>query len=633
MRTQYFMLGIFLFVAVCHSKTSRVTQTRQLTAYPDTLIASAVPVDKTSQTLSTSSLATFYPPSRATIQPDDSDCQDIATDFAYRNNLCAGATSPENYLSVSRSRYSCSMRCGQAPVYRAESSFVQCACDESCMAHKDCCPDMVELCPDQYNLGQSIAYPPNLHEYKRCSEYEAIFKTIDDEEFYFSAAPNVAATPPTLSKNKALPYQQRNLVELTKSLRYHKVVDLTTKLLYTNYASFTAFKTAVSAPYFIPRMARLTCSMPSAAVQGLPKVSEILPWCRVQGLGDSLTLYHRTCKKHYLLTCRCKDGHRLSDHVHNTCIGRNNPQAGQYRYPRWDTQVEKGNSPSFRGKTCTLIRVSPMGTRIYRMRVKPKPTMTMRVTAIINFPQAYSNTDFDGMSMGNETKPQSSQTVSEQDISFMVELTNTLEKRFYCKSLWNYLEECQLEECATGSLLWTEDTLQHTNGPDPGRYCISPKQVKVFTADGSPQIPLCKCLQVLAFLNDFGVWETHLETEVNRKCSINLITPPNTIRYSDEMDGPTEPDVLIKSWRSNQALSSSLFINLSRTSEYCSEEMNQPFRICFVQTPTSNDSRTDVCLTLNGEDALGASGTSGSNLGCAQTMMNCAIVLVIIVYL
>ncbi|GFR77947.1 hypothetical protein ElyMa_003981900 [Elysia marginata] len=98
------------------------------------------------------------------------------------------------------------------------------------------------------------------------------------------------------------------------------------------------------------------------------------------------------------------------------------------------------------------------------------------------------------------------------------------------------------------------------------------------------------------------------------------------------MDGPIEPDVLIKSWQSKQVDSSSIFRNLSRTSQYCSEEMtHQLFRICFIQTPTSIGSRTDVCLTLNGKDALGASGTSGSKLGCAQFMMNCVSVLVITV--
>ncbi|GFR77949.1 histone-lysine N-methyltransferase SETMAR [Elysia marginata] len=339
MHLMHFMLGIFLIVDLCDGKTSRVTPTRQPLASPETFTPYSA--HKTSPVFTTLNPSTLFPPSRATIQPDDSDCQDIATDFAYRNNLCAGATSPENYLSVSRSRYSCSMRCGQAPVYRAESSFVQCACDESCMAHKDCCPDMIELCPHQYNLGQSIAYPPNLHQFTKCIDHKQIFKRITLKRNSSSTAVNILSSPPTSSNHKGFTNEQRNLFGLTMYLERYSVIDLTTKLLYANFASFMAFKTADSTPYFIPRVARLMCSMLSAAAQGLPKVSEILPWCRVQGLGDSLTLYHRPCKKHYLLTCRCKDGHRLSDHVHNTCIGRNNPQAGQYRYPRWETQKFK----------------------------------------------------------------------------------------------------------------------------------------------------------------------------------------------------------------------------------------------------------------------------------------------------
>ncbi|GFR81434.1 histone-lysine N-methyltransferase SETMAR [Elysia marginata] len=153
------------------------------------------------------------------------------------------------------------------------------------------------------------------------------------------------------------------------------------------------------------------------------------------------------------------------------------------------------------------------------------------------------------------------------------------------------------------------------------RYCETLDRLR----HAVPLQNLESCVAELSFYTTMR--PTHTHTHAQR----SGLSPPAT-GSSDEMDGPIEPDVLIKSWQTKQVDSSTMFRNLSRTSQFCSEEMNhQLFRICFVQTRSSNDSRTDVCLTLNRQDALDASGTSGSNLGCAQTMMNCVSVLVITV--
>ncbi|GFO18408.1 hypothetical protein PoB_004491300 [Plakobranchus ocellatus] len=61
-------------------------------------------------------------------------CQDIATEYAYREGLC-GASDPEDYVSVARERYTCKHRCGRARTL-GEMLF-KCSCDEICLIHED----------------------------------------------------------------------------------------------------------------------------------------------------------------------------------------------------------------------------------------------------------------------------------------------------------------------------------------------------------------------------------------------------------------------------------------------------------------------------------------------------------------
>ena len=47
------------------------------------------------------------PPTQVTITNTHSECNDIATHFAFRYDLCAGAGDPESYLGLARPRYTC----------------------------------------------------------------------------------------------------------------------------------------------------------------------------------------------------------------------------------------------------------------------------------------------------------------------------------------------------------------------------------------------------------------------------------------------------------------------------------------------------------------------------------------------
>ncbi|KAK3726958.1 hypothetical protein RRG08_004052 [Elysia crispata] len=76
-------------------------------------------------------------------------CKNISH-LAYQGNWC-GASDPENYLKTNMAMFTCSGRCGKKPPYGNLRS--ECACDERCYIHEDCCPDMVTVCPATYEAG------------------------------------------------------------------------------------------------------------------------------------------------------------------------------------------------------------------------------------------------------------------------------------------------------------------------------------------------------------------------------------------------------------------------------------------------------------------------------------------------
>ncbi|GFO37096.1 hypothetical protein PoB_006360100 [Plakobranchus ocellatus] len=80
-------------------------------------------------------------------------CQDTLTEFAYREGLC-GAANPYEYLESSKEIYTCAGRCGHSPTYGKYNS--ECACDERCIAYKDCCRDIVKECRTSTGAATSL---------------------------------------------------------------------------------------------------------------------------------------------------------------------------------------------------------------------------------------------------------------------------------------------------------------------------------------------------------------------------------------------------------------------------------------------------------------------------------------------
>ncbi|GFR96913.1 hypothetical protein ElyMa_000980700, partial [Elysia marginata] len=77
-------------------------------------------------------------------------CEDI-TALAYQGGWCGGARNPADYLESNKHRLSCRLRCGETASYGEFPA--NCACDEQCLIHDDCCTDMSTVCPMVYAAG------------------------------------------------------------------------------------------------------------------------------------------------------------------------------------------------------------------------------------------------------------------------------------------------------------------------------------------------------------------------------------------------------------------------------------------------------------------------------------------------
>ena len=104
-------------------------------------------------------------------------------------------------------------------------------------------------------------------------------------------------------------------------------------------------------------------------------------------------------------------------------------------------------------------------------------------------------------------------------INFTVELNNTLETRFYCSSLQSRLQDCRLDGCAEGGLLWIDHL---SNGQSASRSCIVPVEARVLHQDGLSGILLCTCLAVMSVLEDLGLWNIMLLWNQDTECSLSL---------------------------------------------------------------------------------------------------------------
>ncbi|RUS84463.1 hypothetical protein EGW08_007759 [Elysia chlorotica] len=550
-------------------------------------------------------------PVTVTIPYNYSECRELATEFVYQRDFCGGASDPETYLQVARSRYTCFSRCGETRKFG--ETFYECACDSMCQLHKDCCADIAEMCPEIYNIGQVDISERAQNTISVCmgSKYSTLYQPSKEE--FFVTRNYVKNTPSILNRDKPLPFKSRTLAELSKPLGQYKVADVNRKMIFSDFASYSAYTFAELTPYFIPKVISLSCSYASSGEFRLGSALEMLPWCRVIRVEDAMTRYHRPCNIQQLFVCRCEDGSFLKDHVHNACLGHNNSFQSLYRYPLLKTQVEYVGETYSHNQRCLLQKVTETGIFRGEQAKDTEFSIQMRILPVLKLLQNKSQDAED--SRGEEIYVN-----DETKVGFIVELSNTVERRFFCPSLRSRLQDCRLEECAVGGLVWSS---QVSHGQPSSRSCIFPVGASVLHRDGLSLVPLCTCLDVMAALNDLRIWKIRISWSRDKKCFF-MFEPlqKNEHHPLNETYEFTGPKSLLKgspySMSDDQDLDfGDLSRRLAKVTHPClGDRADDNLKICFISAEADADSEMEsqACLDLGNRPS--ASKASVENFIC-----------------
>ncbi|GFO12101.1 hypothetical protein PoB_003860600 [Plakobranchus ocellatus] len=546
-------------------------------------------------------------------------CPDIATNFAYKNNLCEAEDSA-SYMQFAKARYSCVNRCGHKTIYG--ESVPECGCDQNCVIHGDCCRDMAFVCPKTYAKGMdiyvelgnmtSLCVDTN---YRIFARHPSLFeRTIDAEITTIKRQESLVYGIP---QQKPLPLQPRTLEEYFKTeFKHLRVADHFREVIFMNLLTFLIFRHDKSSPYFLPRISFLNCESSPFPSSRNVRVAQILKWCRVKDVEDARTPFHRSCSLLQLISCWCDNDFLYRDHLHNVCLGQDPSVFKLSKQMLWNYQIQTFYNPS-KESQCKL-HISHESARFTSKAPRyMNQTADIQMTITPVFMQQRGNSD----PIGDEWNFGNDEDAISRNFDYVVELTSTIEKRFHCSRLKNFLSECVLEECARGALLATDSRSQWQIG---GRLCILPVLATVSQPGSSSVVPLCNCMRVVNALSDLHLWDAKLKVSEDKKCMIELKNLPPEIRPSSnaaEEDAEQEqkdkkPYSLMKlAKRQQPTLQHDIQTLLYQTASYCpGHESRYPFHVCF--SPSEIESESKVCLQLSalGEDNSASCGVRSASL-------------------
>ncbi|KAK3768546.1 hypothetical protein RRG08_066070 [Elysia crispata] len=306
-----------------------------------------------------------------------------------------------------------------------------------------------------------------------------------------------------------------------------------------------------------------------------------------------MTRYRRPCKLNYILICRCRDGQDVAEHLHNACLGQNFSQSRDYRYQLWDNQADFTMylRDFDKRRTCKIRHQTLFGTdnpliRLEEPEIKTKMRISPVLSHLLTDGQDVIHNDID-IKMDQDIK-----------VNFIVELNKTLETRFYCSGLQSRLQDCRLDGCAEGGLLWISHL---SNGQSASRSCIVPVEARVLHQDRLSGFPLCTCLAVGSVLEDLGLWNIRLLWNQGTECSLSLETIPKNIKSLEEL-------YEFEDYALDQMNFDQLSERVVNTTGICPQDGGHKLQICFLASEADNKTESDfhACLTWGSDNLNGS---------------------------
>ncbi|GFN93116.1 hypothetical protein PoB_001962200 [Plakobranchus ocellatus] len=458
------LANLFYIYSTCLSQNTFVLK-KPLSSNP---IQNFPKVDRSTHAASTVDFTIPY-------RDEDSECQQIAFDYVYRENIC-GAPDPDTYMETAKARYTCKDRCGDVPIYGKD--LFDCACDERCIAHRDCCRDFSVACPDIHTTGK-IRYSHVMdHVYTSCHEH-------DFQGFHQTVSSWPTTTIFTTQKDESSLLKQSFFEprkafgsSLLKDVFYSfRVGDLSLNILSDNFDSFKLFAKSSSIPKFVPSVATLLC--PYASSKYIRNAAEVFESCLVTYLMDIVTPLHRNCRMDQLISCYCNSIVKYNQHVHNVCMGQNVSPLTQLLLWNYQAEFEKQLND---GAHCNIFNFTE------RRLQNPPSGKEQRKDGNI-YSMTVSPIFAELVARSRENNTSHNDRVGDHQFE---------EKRLRCASLDIMVKECRLEECVHGAVMSnTENSLNYFGN----RSCVIPVLATVSQGDSHMTVPLCSCLRVMSALS------------------------------------------------------------------------------------------------------------------------------------
>ncbi|GFS22863.1 hypothetical protein ElyMa_001625800 [Elysia marginata] len=508
--------------------------------------------------------STVYPfvksTSDFTVQPGSQsvECLNNATYFAYQNNLC-DASDPQSYISSEKAHYSCANQCGRPPPH-TKGTRKECACDALCVVYKDCCQDTPVACPETYYRGTAIVtsfgYPFSFCSHRimmvsRCnpmgSEQHEKYGSSTTElpnEFYKNSFNDI--------KHKSFPQPPRTLGQLTLSFGHYAVADISSGILFDELESFESCAGPNSTPYFVPVILSLRCSAMTSTANRT-RASKILEWCKTVTVREIYTPFERLCLATQLITCPCDEGSYFTDHLHNACVG-SSVSLAHLRYQLLNREVKTGQIDSREGQCGFNTYNSDTYLKDWVTQISISPTIVDNPIFIENTTVNSSRLNFSKINLHNNSNSnrgknnnssdhrlskssvdrlfatavskkwsQEKSPLTKEGLMYVLELSWTIERRLLCRSLHDYLPQCQLLDCIYGALLSHDPD---RGGEFGGSRCLWPTYAVVKHHGSGGQVPLCWCMQVLAAFSELSIWNVKMRTVERHQCVIELTVRP-----------------------------------------------------------------------------------------------------------
>ena len=246
-------------------------------------------------------------------------CRDMSESFVYKGNRC-GAPDPASYRASWTLHYTCTGRCGGVPAYSMDDPA--CGCDAICVLYGDCCEDMALLCADLYK--RALIQFKHAETFKsECSSSfvgmirECMSKSSPSKKYRRAATIESLSEAFHAQPVRAKQEDRQVLKRYTKPLTSFPVIDMSLETVHKDHATFSACKSPLSWPYFLPARTLFRCPFSSNS-----SFLSMVPSCTYEFVFDVRAEIDRGCQWRPFVICGCENKSTLSLPLYRVCMGR-----------------------------------------------------------------------------------------------------------------------------------------------------------------------------------------------------------------------------------------------------------------------------------------------------------------------